>query len=251
MKISFSIPAYNEETRIAQCLEAVQKEVMRAGMEHDTEIIVVNNASTDRTKAVAASFSGVQVVDEHRKGLTFARQAGFLASRGDLIANVDADTMLPPGWLDTVVREFGRDKRLVALSGPFIYYDLSPMRRLFVKLFYAIGYATYAFNKHILRTGSMLQGGNFIVRRDALERIGGFDTSIHFYGEDTDVARRLHAVDNVKWTFRLPMYASGRRLAHEGILTMGYRYALNYLWTTFTKRPWSEEYTDIRADWRN
>ncbi|MDR3570789.1 MAG: glycosyltransferase family 2 protein [Candidatus Pacebacteria bacterium] len=250
MKISFSIPAYNEEQRIARCLESVQKEIVRAGMEGQVEIVVVNNASTDRTKEIAQSFPGVTVVDEQRKGLTFARQAGFEHSHGELIANVDSDTMVPPGWLDTVVRAFERDKSLVALSGPFTYYDLFPLSRFWVTCFYGIGYITYLFNKYVLRVGAMLQGGNFVVRRDALEKIQGFDTSIRFYGEDTDVARRLSAVGNVVWTFRLPIYASGRRLAHEGIVKMGMRYALNYIWTTFTKKPWSEEYIDIRTDWR-
>jgi glycosyltransferase involved in cell wall biosynthesis len=250
MKISFSIPAYNEEHRIGRCLESVQKEIIRAGMENDTEIVVVNNASTDRTKDIASKFAGVKVVDESRKGLTFARQAGFQQSTGELVANVDADTMVPPGWLDTVSHEFDRSKDLVALSGPFIYYDLTPLKRFWVKCFYGIGYATYAFNKHVLHAGAMLQGGNFIVRRDAMERIGGFDTSIHFYGEDTDVARRLNKIGDVVWTFRLPIYASGRRLGHEGVVKTGLRYALNYLWTTFAKKPWSEEYVDVRADWR-
>lgn len=250
MKISFSIPAYNEEHRIARCLESVQKEIIRAGMENDVEIVVVNNASTDRTKEIAQKFSGVKVVDETRKGLTFARQAGFEHSNGDLIANVDSDTLVPPGWLDTVTREFSRDKSLVALSGPFLYYDLPAFSRFCVRVFYWIGYGTYAFNKHVLRAGSMLQGGNFVVRRGAMQKIHGFDTSIKFYGEDTDVARRLSAIGDVRWTFRLPIYASGRRLAHEGILKMGGRYALNYLWTTFAKKPWSEEYVDVRTDWR-
>ncbi len=210
----------------------------------------MNNASTDRTKEIAQSFAGVRVVDETRKGLTFARQAGFEHSSGELVANVDSDTMVPPGWLDTVLREFDRNENLVALSGPFLYYDLSPLSRFWVRAFYWVGYFTYAFNKHVLRAGAMLQGGNFVVRRDAMQKINGFDTSIKFYGEDTDVARRLSAIGDVKWTFRLPIYASGRRLAHEGVIKMGGRYALNYLWTTFSKRPWSEEYVDIRADWR-
>jgi cellulose synthase/poly-beta-1,6-N-acetylglucosamine synthase-like glycosyltransferase len=250
MKISFSIPAYNEEHRIARCLGSVQKEIVRAGMENECEIIVVNNASTDRTREITRQFPGVRVVDEPRKGLTFARQAGFEHSSGELVANVDSDTMLPPGWLDIAMREFERDPDLVALSGPFTYFDISPISRFWVKCFYGIGYATYLVNKHVLRAGAMLQGGNFIVRRDAMEKIGGFDTSIHFYGEDTDVARRLNKIGNVKWTFRLPTYASGRRLSHEGILKMGLRYALNYLWTTFAKKPWSEEYLDVRTDWR-
>src|ERR1700739_879160 len=130
MKVSFSVPAYNEEERIARCLESVQKEIARAGMERECEIVVVNNASTDRTKEIAQRFAGVKVVDEPRKGLTFARQAGFEHSSGELIACIDSDTMLPAGWLDTVISEFNSDSKLVALTGPFIYYDLSSFARL-------------------------------------------------------------------------------------------------------------------------
>lgn len=250
MRVSFSIPAYNEEQRIGACLEAVKKEVVRAGLESDSEVVVVNNASTDRTAEIASSFEGVRVVDESEKGLVRARQAGFKNTTGELVANIDADTIMPAGWLDTAIAAFDKDPNLVALSGPFYYFDLSPLQRFWVRVFYMIGYVTYIFNKHILRTGSMLQGGNFIVRRSAMEKIGGFDTSIEFYGEDTDVARRLHRVGNVRWTFKLPTFASGRRLAHEGMLMTGVRYALNYVWVTFWKRPWSEWHADIRTDWR-
>ena len=48
--------------------------------------------------------------------------------------------------------------------------------------------------KHLLRIGTVFYGGNFAVRREALERIGGFDTSIEFHGEDTNLGRRLFAV---------------------------------------------------------
>jgi len=250
MKISFSIPAYNEEARIARCLESVQKEITRAGMENECEVVVVSNASTDRTKEIALKFTGVRVVDEPRKGLTFARQAGFEHSTGELVANVDADTMVPPGWLDTALREFERNPKLVALSGPFIYYDLPPMKRFIASVYIRVYLVAHILVQDILRAGAILQGGNFVVRRSAMEKIGGFDTSIHFYGEDTDVARRISKVGRVKWTLKFPMYASGRRLAHEGMLRSGWRYALNFLTTTFAGRPWSETYSDIRTDWR-
>lgn len=250
MKISFSIPAYNEEQRIARCLESVQKEIVRAGMESDAEIVVVNNASTDRTKEIAAKFVGVHIIDETRKGLTFARQAGFEHSTGELVANVDSDTMLPPGWLDIAVREFDTDKNLVALSGPFVFYDLPPFKKFVSHTFIRIYPIAHFFVQNVLHAGAILQGGNFVVRRDAMQRIGGFDTSIHFYGEDTDVARRISKVGKVKWTLAFPIYASGRRLAHEGMAMTAWRYAINFISTTFAKRPWSETHTDIRTDWR-
>ncbi len=244
MRISIVIPAYNEEERLPVCLSAVERELARASS--DAEVIVVNNASTDRTGDVARSYSWVRVVDEPRKGLVRARAAGLAAAAGELIANVDSDTMLPEGWLATVLAEFARDEKLAALSGPFIYYDLPLFQRALVKVFYFFGYLSHLANQYVFRTGAMLQGGNFIVRRTYLERAGGFDTSIEFYGEDTDVARRISKVGKVKWTFRLPMYASGRRLAKEGIITMGLRYAANYLHTLVRGKPLTVAYTDIR-----
>jgi glycosyltransferase involved in cell wall biosynthesis len=258
MRLSFVVPAYNEEAYLPACLESIldQTRTLPAGT---VEIIVVNNASTDRTRDVALSYPGVLVVDEPRKGLTFARQAGFAASTGELIANVDSDSRLTPNWVSTVLSTFAEAdahirtharplnaKPLAALSGPILYYDLTPRQRLLVHVFYLTAWITYAINRYILRVGSMVQGGNFVTSRAALMQIGGFNTAISFYGEDTDIARRLNAVGEVRFTFDLKMFSSARRLKSEGILTMAARYAINYLWTTFLKRPYTDTYVDIR-----
>ena len=78
MKLAFVIPAYNEEVLIGKCLESVVAEIKRSGA--DADVIVVNNASKDRTGEIARSFEGVRVVDEPNKGLVNARHAGFAAS---------------------------------------------------------------------------------------------------------------------------------------------------------------------------
>jgi cellulose synthase/poly-beta-1,6-N-acetylglucosamine synthase-like glycosyltransferase len=244
MKLSFVIPAYNEEVLLSACVHSIVAQLAQEGM--DAEIIVVNNASTDRTREVAASFPGVRVVDEPRKGLVRARQAGFLAAMGDLIANVDADTMLTPGWIAQVYTRFLRDPSLVALSGPCIYYDLSASVRVGVRLFYALAFVSYLTTRFVLNRSSLLQGGNYVIRRDALRAIGGYNTALEFYGEDTDVAYRLHPLGNVVFTLRLPIYASGRRLAAEGVLRTGVTYSLNYLWVILFQRPFSRGYRAIR-----
>jgi glycosyltransferase involved in cell wall biosynthesis len=244
VKISFVIPAYNEEAYIGPCLDSVMRE-LSAGA-YDAEVIVVDNNSTDRTRELALAVPNVKVVGESHKGLVRARQAGFLASSGDLIANIDADTRLPQGWVATVFDEFRRDDRLAALSGPLIYFDMPLFGRALVRVFYWLAYLVYFIVRDVLHVGAMVQGGNFVVRRSALEPIGGFDTSIEFYGEDTDVARRVSRIGRVKWTFRLPIYSSARRLKGEGIVRVGLRYALNYFWVTFRGRPLTRDYTDIR-----
>jgi glycosyltransferase involved in cell wall biosynthesis len=262
MRLSFVVPAYNEEAYLPACLESIlsqigsQTDSRTSGLPPGTcEIIVVNNASTDRTREVALRYPGVTVVNEPRKGLTFARQAGFAASTGALIANVDADSRLTPGWVAKVLTTFAEaeasaaadtHRPLAAFSGPLVYYDLTPRQRVLVHVFYMTAWTTYAINRYILRVGSMVQGGNFVVNRAALEAIGGFNTAISFYGEDTDIARRLSDVGEVRFTFDLKMSSSARRLKSEGMLTMAARYSINYLWTTFFKRPFTDTYIDIR-----
>ena len=212
MKISFVIPAHNEEKLIGQCLASVFKEIERTRREGSRtsltlfEVVVVDNASTDRTREEALKFKNVTVVRENLKGLVYARRAGWVATDGDIVANIDADTMLPPGWLQTVMSEFKKDSTLVALSGPYLYYDLPAWKRVLVKVFYFFGWCIHLLNHYILRKGAMLQGGNFILRRSAWDSVGGFDTTISFYGEDTDVACRIGEVGKVKWTWGLPMY---------------------------------------------
>jgi len=244
MRLSFVVPAFNEEAYLPACLQSILAQTGELG--DQVEIIVVNNTSTDRTRAVAMGYPGVRVVDEQRKGLTFARQAGFAASTGELIANVDSDSRLTPGWVAQVLREFEGKPKLVALSGPLVYYDLTPGQRITVRLLYTVAFLVYALNRYVLRAGSMVQGGNFVLRREALEQIGGFNTAIAFYGEDTDIARRLNRVGEVKFTFDLKMLSSARRLKQEGMMTIAWRYTVNYLWTTFRKKPFTEEYIDIR-----
>ena len=246
-KLAFVIPAYNEEALIGKCLESVVAEIARSGA--DAEIIVVNNASTDRTGEIARSFPTVRVVDEPKKGLVNARDAGFAASDGfELIANIDSDTIVPAGWLDTVLGEFARDPKLVCLSGPYVYYDMSAWSRFLVSLFYGLTWLIYVINRYVLRVGSVVQGGNFVFKRVAWQQVGGYDRSIEFFGEDTDVAVRLSKVGGVKWTFALKMKTSGRRLEKEGVFRTAGTYTLNFFGVTFRGKPATKEYTDIRPD---
>jgi glycosyltransferase involved in cell wall biosynthesis len=244
MRISFVVPAYNEEANLARNLSAILAEIGCCGCA--AEVIVVNNASTDRTGEVAAGFAGVIVVDEPVKGLVQARRAGFVRASGELIANIDADTIITPGWLSRVLREFDKHPGMAALSGPYIYYDVPRATRAAVRAFYVMGYGFYVLNRFVLRVGSLLQGGNFVVRRTAMEAIGGYNARFSFYGEDTDLARRLNAVGDVKFSFALPALSSGRRLLSEGLVKIGLRYSMNFVWATFLRKPFTDEWLDIR-----
>jgi glycosyltransferase involved in cell wall biosynthesis len=239
MTISIIIPAYNEEQYIADCLQHC--------LAHRTtevkEIIVVDNASTDRTAEVARQFPGVRVVHESRKGLTCARACGLKHATGDHLAFVDADTRISKQWFQQIEREFSRNPALVCLSGPYHFYDFTPMQSALTHVFWTcIAYPCY------LCTRYMAIGGNFVAKRSALENVGGFDTSIQFYGEDTDIARRLHAVGRVKFALDFSVKTSGRRFRRggDGFLKTITVYCLNFLSVSLLHRPVTDEYRDIR-----
>jgi len=245
MKLSIVIPAHNEEKYVGKCLESIFKEMKKSDTDIDIEIIVVDNASDDKTAEVASFFSGVKVIFEPKKGTGYARQAGFLASSGDIIANIDADCILSAGWIKNVFSEFSKDQKLAALSGPYIYPKMPKIFNIATKIWYAIG---FALTRYVFRRGAPLQGGNFIVRRDAMEKVGGFDTSIKFYGDDTDIACRIQKVGKIKFTFDLIMYSSERRLRGDGIFMTVVRYAVNYIWVIAFGRPFSREYNSFREN---
>ena len=243
IRISFIIPAYNEEHYLGDCLRSVREEIEAARA--DAEVIVVDNASTDKTAELANASPGVRVVHEPKKGLVQARSAGYQVSTGELIANIDADNILPHGWLGTVLGEFDRDPDMVGLSGPVIYYDLPRVSRMLVRGWYGLAHGAHTVTTS-LGVGGVLQGGNFVVRRSALEAIGGYNMNLQFYGEDTDIARRMSRVGKVKFTNLLPIYTSGRRIKNEGLAVSAFKYALNYFSVIMFDRVATKKYQDIR-----
>ena len=237
MKVSIVVVARNEEACIAQCLQHIDSEWMKYS--GDCEVLVVDNGSTDQTASIVSTF-GIRVVREPRKGITLARQAGFLASKGEIVAFIDADTKMPWGWLGRVLAEFD-DPKVVAVTGPCRFYGVPLRIRVMADLFNVAAWLAQFVGAPII------QGGNFAVRRVALERINGFDTSIEFYGEDTDIAKRIAKVGAISWRWRTSMLSSGRRLVAEGAWTTGARYLLNWASILVRGRPATNTHQDIRS----
>lgn len=94
--------------------------------------------------------------------------------------------------------------------------------------------------------GYMTVGGNFAIKKETLEKMNGFDTTIEFYGEDTNIARRAHQFGKVKFKPSFVMYTSGRRLTGQGIFSTATAYMLNYISEAFFHKSVTKEYKDIR-----
>ncbi|WP_431836492.1 glycosyltransferase family 2 protein [Cellulomonas sp. Y8] len=112
LRISVVVPAWDEEDRLPRCLAS-----LAAQTRLPDEVVVVDNASGDGTARVAAA-AGARVVHEAERGIWPAAAAGYDAATGDVIARVDADTVLPPGWLARVEALLADDPGCVAVTGP-------------------------------------------------------------------------------------------------------------------------------------
>jgi glycosyltransferase involved in cell wall biosynthesis len=218
VRVSVVVPAFDEAATLPATLASLARQHVPGGF----EVVVVDNASTDDTAAVAARL-GARVVHEPSPGVCAARQAGTDAARGAIVVSTDADTVHPPGWLARIERQFADDD-VVAVAGPCRYVDAPWWARLVPPLWFAAIAATYR------RTGRIfyLTATNVAFRRAGFP---GYDTSLTQGGDEVDLLRRLRSRGRVVWDAGNPVLTSSRRmdqgLLHTLLVSYGYHYALN------------------------
>jgi glycosyltransferase involved in cell wall biosynthesis len=235
MGISFVIPCYNEEKYIRDCIRSIVREASNLP---NYEIIVVDNNCTDQTVLIAMQ-EGVTVVSERQKGVVFARQKGYETAKYNLIANIDADSRLCEGWIETALLKIA-NPNVAAVTGPLVYDEVSRSLAILIKIYY---YLAWFSNNFI---GVFLQGGNALIKKSALDKTNGYDTSIAFYGEDTMTAKRLEPHGKIRFSMELKLYSSPRRLKDQGVIRTTWLYFKNYLSVTFKDRATTNAYKDFR-----
>ena len=242
LTITVIVCAYNEAPLIPACLYS-----LRAQTRPPEEIVVINNASTDETRAAAAAVPGVTVVDEPVKGLVMARETARRVAHGDIVAYVDADCRAPIMWLERLEARFQTATPPVAVTGPYQFYDWDWSGRTLIRLYdVLVAPPTHALVHRVMRIGAILYGGNFAVRRAALHAIGGFDTSIEFHGEDTNLGRRLFAAGKVALMRDCYLFTSARRYVAMGKGTVIRLYVRNFTSEILHHRPKDETHVDVR-----
>lgn len=243
LTISVVVCAFNEAAYLGPCLQSLSLQ-----SRPPDQLLVINNASTDRTREVAMSMPGVTVVDEPRKGLVVAREAGRRAATGDVLAYLDADCRAPREWLARVARRFEDDDRLVAVSGPYRFYDWDWLGRLLIRAYdFTLAPLTQLVVYRLLGIGTIFYGGNFAVRREALAAIGGFDTRIEFHGEDTNLGRRLVPVGRIVLAGDCWLDTSARRYRAMGKGAVFKLYIRNFWSEVLHHQPRDQEHLDVRS----
>lgn len=112
LTLSIIIPVYNEEHHLPACLNAIAKQTVKP-----SEVIVVDNNSTDSSVEIAKRYPFVRVIHEPVQGRGAARNAGFNAATSDIIGRIDADSVVAQNWVERVLYSFAHDEKLVGLTG--------------------------------------------------------------------------------------------------------------------------------------
>lgn len=163
LTISVVIPAHNESKNIAACLESLANQTIKAD-----EIILVNNNSTDDTVKIASSYPGLKIINETRKGITYARTAGFNAAKNEIIARIDADTIASNNWVKTIKDYFSTHPNAYGIQGVSATSELSPGNTF---LFKWIGISLRKLGDNHVGVGCHIMfGHNTAIRREAWDK---------------------------------------------------------------------------------
>jgi glycosyltransferase involved in cell wall biosynthesis len=173
--ISFIVPAYNEEQLLPATLAALQEAARVVGEPY--EIIVVDDASTDRTAEIATE-TGARVVQVAHRQIAATRNAGARDAQGDLFIFVDADTVVNPA----VVRAALEAVRGGAVGGGC---DLRFEGRL--PLWARVMVAAF---RPVYRIVKIASGSFLFCTRQAFETVGGFDETL-FAAEEGVISKAL------------------------------------------------------------
>jgi glycosyltransferase involved in cell wall biosynthesis len=243
LTISAIVCAYNEARHLPACLFS-----LLAQTRPPDEILVVNNASTDETAAVARAVPGIRVVNEPTKGLVVARETARRQATGDVLAFMDADCRAPIFWIERVERRFHRSDTLVGVTGPYRFYDWDRSGRALLGAYDAlVAPPTHFLVHHAFHVGALLYGGNFAVRSWALARIDGFDRTIEFHGEDTNLGRRLTSIGRIDVCGDCWVWTSARRYRAMGKRRVFGLYVRNFWSEILRHRPADREHLDVRT----
>jgi glycosyltransferase involved in cell wall biosynthesis len=211
LTLTIVIPAYNEQSYLAACLDSIAEQTIMPA-----EVIVVDNNSSDDTIKIAAECRFVKVLKESKQGVFFASRKGFNAAKSDIIGRIDADTILPSDWVETVLNHLN-DKKVAAVTGPVNYYDmpLPHTNHWFDHLMRSMTY-NLAYNSN-----PFLYGSNLAIRRNVWRAVVQNLCKEQDIHEDIDLAIHVkRAGHEIVYSKALLSGASGRRY-NDGLKSFG------------------------------
>jgi len=183
LTVSVVIPVHNAEKHFAASLQSITTSTYRS-----FELIVVDDASNDRSAEIAESYGATVVRRDSQGGPAAARNQGAGVAQGDILLFLDSDVMVKPDTLGKIVQVFQNP----AVSAVFGSYDDDPAENDFLSQYRNLFH-------HFVHQNSKPEAVTFwagcgAVRREAFLAMGGFDAEKYQEPsvEDIELGYRLH-----------------------------------------------------------
>lgn len=178
--ISLYIPCYNASKTIGACLEHLLNQTVKP-----TEILVVDDGSTDNTVEIAKKYP-VRII-RHTKnlGLAMARNTGVQNAKYEFVASIDADCLATSTWLEELIKGF-KQKEIVGICGKLLEkYNLTIANR------WRASHMKQHWGEEPILNPRFLFGSNTIFRKSALVAVGLYNPTYTTNYEDVDISIRL------------------------------------------------------------
>ncbi|MBU1823319.1 MAG: glycosyltransferase family 2 protein [Bacteroidetes bacterium] len=228
--VSVVIPAWNEENNIYRTLSSLSASTTR----HLTEIIVINNNSTDRTQKVLDDL-GIKSYLQPVQGTPHARQMGLDMAKGKYHLCADSDTMYPPAWIDLMVEPMIRDTTTLGVYGTYSFIPPAGQNR-FGLLFYELVTLVIIYLRKKKKEYMNVYGFNMGFVTQAGQEVEGFrvkgnrvyanvvGSDFANEAEDGRMALNLSTLGQLHWVThpKARVFTSPRRLLDDGSITKAF-----------------------------
>jgi cellulose synthase/poly-beta-1,6-N-acetylglucosamine synthase-like glycosyltransferase len=204
--ISVIIPTLNEERYISNTIMSLKRQ-----NNNEIEIIVVDANSKDRTRELAKSL-GAKVIISKIKNPGIQRNIGAMKAKREILAFIDADTIVCKNW-STIVKDIFSDNKIIMATGP-----LYPIEGVDVGLYKIANFLQLILTKS---NYPLFWGAHLIIRRDIFFKVGGFNKTLNTC-EDHELSLKVRKYGKVVFDNRLVAYTSHRRFLNsrmKGIFT--------------------------------
>jgi glucosyl-dolichyl phosphate glucuronosyltransferase len=200
MRVSIVLPTYNNAKMLGSTLAAFECVDFPEG----SELIVVDNNSTDTTAVTVRSFSGrlpLRYAFEANRGVSSAKNRGICMSKGELLIFTDDDVRPVANWIFTFVSAFCHNPSGYFWGGPIEseFQGALPDERLLKFAPFSVKGLSFGTKERLLGDNEWFAGANWACPADALSQVGLFDETVGPYpgarvslnGEETDLQMRL------------------------------------------------------------
>lgn len=206
--VSVVIPVWNEELNIAHTIYTLSN----IKTNYPTEIIFVNNNSTDRTQELLDR-CGVKSIFNPKQGISYTRQMGLESAKGTYYLSADSDSLYPEEWIDAYVEAL-KDKSVAVAYGPYSFIPPGNTSRFSMGIYEIVSESLFALRRK--RRGYLnVMGFNSAYRREDALKIGGYNLNRTIW-EDGWMAYQLMQYGKIKHVGKARVWTEARRLMVDG-----------------------------------